>query len=169
MKTLNQLGIKYGCDKSDIHHTFKGQTYLDVYETYFEKFKNSPIKFLELGVRQGQSISMWRDYFENAKVIVGLDISPECKVFEQGNIKIEIGSQADPMIIKNIINNMAATLSDFQIIKKLGDGAYSSVYKVRRAEDQSVYALKKVKMLNLSEKEKENALNEVRILASIQH
>jgi NIMA (never in mitosis gene a)-related kinase len=64
---------------------------------------------------------------------------------------------------------MAATLSDFQIIKKLGDGAYSSVYKVRRAEDQSVYALKKVKMLNLSEKEKENALNEVRILASIQH
>ena len=51
----------------------------------------------------------------------------------------------------------------------LGDGAYSSVYKVRRAEDQAVYALKKVKMLNLSDKEKENALNEVRILASINH
>ena len=30
-----------------------------------------------------------------------------------------------------------------------------------------MYALKKVKMLNLSDKEKENALNEVRILASI--
>jgi len=40
---------------------------------------------------------------------------------------------------------------------------------VRRAEDQAVYALKKVKMLNLSDKEKENALNEVRILASINH
>lgn len=38
---------------------------------------------------------------------------------------------------------------------------------MRRAEDNDVYALKKVKMLNLSEKEKENALNEVRILASI--
>ena len=50
-----------------------------------------------------------------------------------------------------------------------GDGAYSSVYMVRRAEDQAVYALKKVKMLNLSDKEKENALNEVRILASINH
>ena len=43
------------------------------------------------------------------------------------------------------------------------------MYKVRRAEDQSVYALTKVKMLNLSDKEKENALNEVRILASINH
>lgn len=64
---------------------------------------------------------------------------------------------------------MTSKLSDFQIIKKLGDGAYSSVYKVRRAEDNDVYALKKVKMLNLSDKEKENALNEVRILASIEH
>ena len=43
------------------------------------------------------------------------------------------------------------------------------MYKVRRAEDNEVYALKKVKMLNLSDKEKENALNEVRILASIKH
>ena len=64
---------------------------------------------------------------------------------------------------------MTSKLSDFQIIKKLGDGAYSSVYKVRRAEDNDVYALKKVKMLNLSDKEKENALNEVRILASLEH
>ena len=65
---------------------------------------------------------------------------------------------------------MSACISDFTIIKKLGDGAYSSVYKVRRLENESeTYALKKVKMLNLSDKEKENALNEVRILASIEH
>jgi len=35
--------------------------------------------------------------------------------------------------------------------------------------DSQVYALKKVKMGKLSVKEKENALNEVRILASISH
>ena len=35
--------------------------------------------------------------------------------------------------------------------------------------DQAIYALKKVKMEKLSDKEKENALNEVRILASISH
>jgi len=40
---------------------------------------------------------------------------------------------------------------------------------VRRHADQQIYALKKVKMAKLSDKEKENALNEVRILASIQH
>ena len=59
------------------------------------------------------------------------------------------------------------SLKDFVIIAKLGEGAYSSVYKVQRIADNQVYALKKVKMNNLSDKEQENALNEVRILASI--
>ena len=40
---------------------------------------------------------------------------------------------------------------------------------MKRFEDDQEYALKKVKMLNLSEREKENALNEVRILASLNH
>jgi NIMA (never in mitosis gene a)-related kinase len=40
---------------------------------------------------------------------------------------------------------------------------------VIRKSDNAVYAMKKVKMQKLSSKEKENALNEVRILASINH
>ena len=59
------------------------------------------------------------------------------------------------------------SVNDFQIIEKLGEGAYSTVYKAKRLNDSCVYALKKVRMLDLSDKEKENALNEVRILASI--
>ena len=40
---------------------------------------------------------------------------------------------------------------------------------MRRTSDGEVYALKKVKINELSEKEKTNALNEIRILASIKH
>ena len=58
-------------------------------------------------------------------------------------------------------------MNDFQIISKLGEGAYSTVFKVKRNVDNQIYALKKVKLLNLSQKEKENSLNEVRILASV--
>ncbi|KAM3128741.1 hypothetical protein pb186bvf_019153 [Paramecium bursaria] len=72
------------------------------------------------------------------------------------------------------------SLKDFRIINKLGiqfyfqrkqqgEGAYSQVYKVKRCEDNFEYALKKVNLNNLSDKEKQNALNEVRILASIRH
>jgi NIMA (never in mitosis gene a)-related kinase len=70
------------------------------------------------------------------------------------------------------------SVKDFQILTKLGknilkiigflgEGAYSSVYKVKRIADGTEYALKKVKLQNLSDKEKQNALNEVRILASL--
>ena len=55
----------------------------------------------------------------------------------------------------------------FKIIAKIGEGAYSTVYTVRRIEDNELYALKKVKLKGLSEREKQNALNEVRILASV--
>ena len=58
-------------------------------------------------------------------------------------------------------------MNGFEIIKKIGNGSFSSVYKVRRKQDNNIYALKKVKLLKLKEKEKQAALNEVRILASI--
>ena len=61
------------------------------------------------------------------------------------------------------------SLSDFEFLSKLGEGAYSTVFKVRRISDNTLYALKKVRMNKLKEKEKSNALNEVRILASINH
>ena len=51
------------------------------------------------------------------------------------------------------------SIKDFTIIGKLGtffndlgEGAYSSVYKVQRIQDEQIYALKKVKMNNLSTK-----------------
>ena len=58
-------------------------------------------------------------------------------------------------------------MENFEIINKIGEGAYSTVYTVKRKEDDQLYALKKVKIQSLSIKEKQNALNEVRILASV--
>lgn len=43
------------------------------------------------------------------------------------------------------------------------------MHQVKRISDGEVYAMKKVKMGKLTEKEKQNALNEIRILASISH
>jgi NIMA (never in mitosis gene a)-related kinase len=59
-------------------------------------------------------------------------------------------------------------MRDFQLVSKIGEGAYSVVYKVKRLNDGQEYALKKVRMGGLSNKEKENAVNEVRILASLE-
>lgn len=60
-------------------------------------------------------------------------------------------------------------MENFSIQKKLGAGSFSEVYQVTRKNDKIVYAMKKVKMGKLSRTEKQNALNEVRILASVNH
>ena len=58
-------------------------------------------------------------------------------------------------------------MDGFKILNKIGEGSYSTVLKVQRIEDGNIYALKRVKFKKLSDKEKQNALNEIRILASI--
>ena len=60
-------------------------------------------------------------------------------------------------------------MHQFEIVQKIGEGSYSSVYTVRRIQDKKLYAMKKVVLPFLSEKERENALNEVRIIASVKH
>lgn len=60
-------------------------------------------------------------------------------------------------------------MDQFEILGKIGVGAFCSVYKVKRKEDNQVYAMKKVSMKFLKERELENALNEIRILSSLNH
>lgn len=61
------------------------------------------------------------------------------------------------------------SLKQFEVLKELGKGAFASVSLVKRKEDSKIYALKKVKITQMSGKEKENALNEIRLLASVPH
>lgn len=98
---LNSIGEKYHCDKCDVYHTHKGETYFDVYEKYFSRLRDAEITFLELGVRDGASILTWLEYFPKAK-IVGIDIQPECKRFTNERLSVEIGSQGDPEFMKSV-------------------------------------------------------------------
>lgn len=62
---------------------------------------------------------------------------------------------------------MSLKLNDFETIKELGSGSFGSVRLVRKKDDNQVLALKTVSLSKLLQKEKDNALNEVRLLASI--
>ena len=64
---------------------------------------------------------------------------------------------------------MSTSIQDFTIKKTLGRGSFGSVYLVLRKKDQKIYALKTVIFENLNKRDQENSLNEVRILASINH
>ena len=61
------------------------------------------------------------------------------------------------------------SLNDFKIGRLLGKGAFGIVILVKRIIDGQIYAIKQVNISQLSDKEKNNALNEIRILASLSH
>ena len=61
------------------------------------------------------------------------------------------------------------SIRDFKKERVLGKGSFGSVYLVRRKQDNKIYALKTVIMEKLNKREQENSVNEVRILASVNH
>ncbi|KAA6390615.1 MAG: putative G2-specific protein kinase nimA [Streblomastix strix] len=54
-------------------------------------------------------------------------------------------------------------------MKFLGKGSYGSVHAVRRIADGKLYALKEINIKSMSFREREDAVNEIRILASFKH
>lgn len=70
--------------------------YFPIYEKWFSPYRGKEIVFVEIGVQNGGSIQMWKNYFGKDAQIVGVDIDARCKQFEEEQISIEIGSQEDP-------------------------------------------------------------------------
>ena len=61
------------------------------------------------------------------------------------------------------------SLNDFELGKILGKGSFASVILVTRKKDRKIYALKRTNISEMDVEEREGALNEIRILASLSH
>ena len=61
----------------------KWDHYFDIYHKWFSPFRDRPIKLLEIGVFKGGSIDLWKNYFAPGLQIIGVDIDPQCKKFEE--------------------------------------------------------------------------------------
>ncbi len=90
---LFELGQKHGTDKA--RHVFLGESYLHIYERYLGPLRTATsLHLLEIGVRGGHSLRMWKEYFPNAQVY-GLDIDPDCGRHAESRIEIVTASQND--------------------------------------------------------------------------
>jgi len=114
---------KYFLNNGDkmIHKWFH---YFDIYEHHFERFRDQPVKVLEIGVFKGGSLKMWKDYFHKDSVIVGIDINPKCKQHEQDGIHVRIGSQVDEEFLADII----IEFGPFDII--IDDGSHENPHVI---------------------------------------
>ena len=81
----------------------KWNHYFDIYERHFNKFCGQNVNILEIGISEGGSLQMWKEYFGPKAKIYGVDILPECKIFEENRIKVFIGSQDDRIFLKKLV------------------------------------------------------------------
>ncbi len=123
---LNNLAKKYRTDKVDEHHSYKGVTYLDIYQRYMSNKRNDVKTFVEIGVRDGASLRMWKEYFPNA-TIYGIDIDARCEQHNEDNIEIIIGDQNDDTFLNNIKNKFKSTGIDIL----LDDGSHITTHQIK--------------------------------------
>ena len=79
MNLINQyLSKSYNTDKGSIHSYIE-----NFYDPTFSPYENDKIKILEIGVRHGGSIELWRDFFKNGEVY-GIDNGSENITYPSG-------------------------------------------------------------------------------------
>ena len=116
----------------------KWHHYFPTYEQEFSRHCGAgavPAKMIEIGIQSGGSMRMWRACFgENLEVLVGVDVNANTKAWERfgdepgsrpGNVHVEVGSQADPAVFKDID---AKYPGGFDII--LDDGSHVNTHMV---------------------------------------
>ena len=120
MNDLDKLAIKYGADKWGKHH------YTPVYYDLFKDKRESVKKVLEIGVAEGASLFMWRDFFPNA-VIYGAEIDMQRVVAMHKEDRIEV-MQCDQSLKEDLEFLIESYGSDIDLI--VDDGSHNPEHQV---------------------------------------
>jgi SAM-dependent methyltransferase len=95
-----QLSLEqYDTDKISNH-------YLERYDPLFEPWVDRSVTLLELGIRNGGSLLLWRDYFPRG-TIVGLDIKVPEHFQPTDRVRLFEGSQTDRAFLSRVANETA--------------------------------------------------------------
>ena len=100
MREIEDIANRYDTDKAVHTH------YLRNYEAYFGALRDREVRLLELGIKEGGSLLLWRDYFPKG-VIVGLDIAPVKLEDESGRIRTYTGMQQDTALLDRLARENA--------------------------------------------------------------
>jgi hypothetical protein len=128
----NQRGnpfIEYLENNPDGRLVHKLLHYFEIYHRHFAGFRRQPLTMIEIGVFNGGSLRMWRDYFGPQATIVGVDINPECKQFSEPGIDIVIGDQGD----RAFLRSLAERYPDFAIL--VDDGGHQMHQQIATFEE----------------------------------
>lgn len=112
---LNQIALQAGADKSSAFHN-----YTEIYAQYFAKFRNEPIKFMEIGIYKGSSVKLWEQYFPNAELHF-IDITTKYIEYYSQRSHYHFVDQSDRKALQTLAQNILG--GGFDVI--LDDGGHT--------------------------------------------
>ena len=102
-KTDNPI-VDYLERNPDGRMVHKWPHYFDIYHRHLARFRGRRLTLLEIGVFNGGSLRMWRDYLGAQAQIVGVDVAPECEKFAEPGIDVVIGDQGDRAFLRSLFD-----------------------------------------------------------------
>lgn len=84
----------------------KWEPYFAVYDKYFGPWRHRNPTFVEVGVWQGGSLQMWREFFDVGAQIYGIDIDPQILTRPVEGTHQVVGDQADPAFWKTFLQQV---------------------------------------------------------------
>ncbi len=103
--------------------------YLDVYHRYFERYRGTDVHIVEIGVANGGSLEMWKDYFGPEARIFGVDLHDGHKDLEDEQTTILVGDQSDRSFLRELVR----TVPRIDIL--LDDGGHSMEQQIVTFEE----------------------------------
>jgi hypothetical protein len=73
---------------------WKWDHYFDIYERHFARFRWASVNVVEIGIYSGGSLDMWQYYFGPKARIIGVDVEPDCRIYERDGVTVYIGNQS---------------------------------------------------------------------------
>ncbi len=77
--------------------------YFPAYERHFGRFINVPLTMLEIGAGEGGSAQLWKAWLGPYARIVSIDVNPACARFEEDQLHVRIGNQADTKFLDRVL------------------------------------------------------------------
>jgi hypothetical protein len=103
--------------------------FFKVYDTHLSRFRGRPVNLLEIGVRHGGSLQMWKHYFGEDARIFGVDVNPRSRELEESQIEIFVGDQAD----REFLSELKAQLPPLDIV--IDDGGHEMLQQLISFEE----------------------------------
>ena len=78
------------------YFSIKHTNYFDIYDKLLSEYIGKNITFVEIGILDGGSLFMWREFFGKDARIIGVELNPEAIKWREHGFEIFIGDQSDP-------------------------------------------------------------------------